>query len=43
VLNPGSVLGRRALVAPGTVLSGHLPAETIARQRGNVSFLPRRD
>jgi NDP-sugar pyrophosphorylase family protein len=43
VLNPGSVLGRRALVAPGTVFSGVLPAATIARQRGVVSHLPRRD
>ena len=43
VLNPGSVLGRRALVAPGTVFTGHLPDATIARQRGNVSLLPRRD
>ncbi len=43
VLNPGSVLGRRALVAPGTVFSGVLPAATIARQRGGVSHLPRRD
>lgn len=43
VLNPGSVIGRRALVAPGTVLTGFLPAAMIARQRGNVSFLPRRD
>ncbi len=43
VLNPGSVLGRRALVAPGTVFSGVLPDATIARQRGAVSHLPRRD
>lgn len=43
VLNPGSVLGPRALVAPGTVFSGHLPCATIARQRSTVSFLPRRD
>lgn len=43
VLNPGSVLGKYALVAPGTVLTGLLPAHTIARQRGNVSHLPRRD
>jgi NDP-sugar pyrophosphorylase family protein len=43
VLNPGSVLGRRSLVAPGTVFSGHLPDATIARQRGAVSHLPRRD
>lgn len=43
VLNPGSVLGRRALVAPGTVFTGYLPDATIARQRGAVSHLPRRD
>jgi N-acetylglucosamine-1-phosphate uridyltransferase (contains nucleotidyltransferase and I-patch acetyltransferase domains) len=43
VLNPGSVLGKYALVAPGTVFTGHLPAHTIARQRGNLSHLPRRD
>lgn len=43
VLNPGSVLGPRALVAPGTVLTGYLPPATIARQRGSVTHLPRRD
>lgn len=43
VLNPGSVLGKRALVAPGTMMTGYLPPATIARQRGNVSHLPRRD
>ncbi|MFH1496252.1 MAG: UDP-N-acetylglucosamine diphosphorylase [Verrucomicrobiota bacterium] len=42
VLNPGSVLGRRALVAPLTSFSGVLPADTIARQRGNLSQIPRR-
>lgn len=42
VLNPGSVLGPRALVMPGTVFTGHLPAATIARQRGAVNYLPRR-
>jgi NDP-sugar pyrophosphorylase family protein len=43
VLNPGCVLGKYSLVAPGTVLTGYLPAHTIARQRGSVSHLPRRD
>ncbi len=43
VLNPGSVLGKRALVAPGTSFTGYLPPATIARQRGSVSHLPRRD
>jgi NDP-sugar pyrophosphorylase family protein len=42
VLNPGSVLGPRALVMPGTVFTGHLPADTIARQRGALSHMPRR-
>lgn len=43
VLNPGSVLGKRSLVAPLTSFSGVLPANTIARQRGNLSQIPRRD
>ena len=43
VLNPGSVLGKRALVTPGTSFTGYLPPATIARQRGSVSHLPRRD
>lgn len=43
VLNPGSILGKRALVMPTTPFSGYLPAETIARVRGTVSQMPRRD
>lgn len=43
VLNPGSILGKRALVAPLTSFSGVLPADTIARQRGTLSQIPRRD
>jgi NDP-sugar pyrophosphorylase family protein len=43
VLNPGSILGKRALVMPTTSFSGYLPAETIARMRGTVSQMPRRD
>ena len=43
VLNPGSLLGRRALVAPGTVFSGYLPPATIARSRQSVLTVPRRD
>ena len=42
VLNPGSVLGPRALVMPGTVFTGYLPADTIARQRAALSHIPRR-
>lgn len=43
VLQPGAILGRRALVMPLTSFSGHLPAATIAGQRQAVVKLPRRD
>lgn len=43
VLNPGSVLGRRALVTPCTPFSGYLPAATIARVRTQLATIPRRD
>jgi len=43
VLNPGSVLGKRALVMPTVAFAGYLPAETIARTRAAVTQMPRRD
>jgi len=43
VLNPGTMLGKRALIMPTTAFSGYLPAETIARIRGTVTQMPRRD
>lgn len=43
VLNPGTLLGKRALVTPCTAFSGYLPADTIARSRASVSTIPRRD
>jgi UDP-N-acetylglucosamine diphosphorylase / glucose-1-phosphate thymidylyltransferase / UDP-N-acetylgalactosamine diphosphorylase / glucosamine-1-phosphate N-acetyltransferase / galactosamine-1-phosphate N-acetyltransferase len=43
VLNPGTILGKRALVMPTTAFSGYLPAETIARVRRTVTQMPRRD
>ena len=43
VLNPGAVLGRRALVAPAMSFSGFLPASTIAHTRASVKLSPRRD
>jgi UDP-N-acetylglucosamine diphosphorylase / glucose-1-phosphate thymidylyltransferase / UDP-N-acetylgalactosamine diphosphorylase / glucosamine-1-phosphate N-acetyltransferase / galactosamine-1-phosphate N-acetyltransferase len=43
VLNPGSVLGRRALVMPTMAFSGYLPPATIARVRQAVTMIPRRD
>ena len=43
VLNPGTVLGHRALVMPTVAFSGYLPPATIAKVRGGVTLLPRRD
>jgi NDP-sugar pyrophosphorylase family protein len=43
VLNPGTVLGKRALVMPTVAFGGFLPANTIAKARTTVTFLPRRD
>ncbi len=43
VLNPGSVLGKRALVSPTTSFTGYLPADTIAFSRQPVKTIPRRD
>ena len=43
VLQPGAVLGRRALVMPLTAFAGVLPAATIARARQTVTTVPRRD
>jgi UDP-N-acetylglucosamine diphosphorylase / glucose-1-phosphate thymidylyltransferase / UDP-N-acetylgalactosamine diphosphorylase / glucosamine-1-phosphate N-acetyltransferase / galactosamine-1-phosphate N-acetyltransferase len=42
VLNPGTVLGRRALVSPAIAVSGHVPAATIAHARTAVKLIPRR-
>jgi NDP-sugar pyrophosphorylase family protein len=43
VLNPGTILGRRALVMPTTAFAGFLPAATIARSRAVLQTFPRRD
>lgn len=43
VLQPGTLLGKRALVMPTVAFGGYLPAATIARVRQTVTFLPRRD
>lgn len=42
VLNPGAILGRRALVMPAMSFTGVLAANTIARVRQAVSTIPRR-
>lgn len=43
VLNPGTLLGPRALVTPCTAFSGYLPAGTLARSRPVITTEPRRD
>jgi NDP-sugar pyrophosphorylase family protein len=43
VLQPGAILGRRALVMPLTAFAGVLPAATIARNRQTITTVPRRD
>ena len=43
VLQPGTLLGPRALVMPTMAFGGYLPPATIARVRDQVSTFPRRD
>ena len=43
VLNPGTLLGPRALVSPAIAVGGFVPAATIAHARVAVKFIPRRD
>jgi len=43
VLQPGTIMGKRALVMPTVAYGGYLPAATIARIRATVITQPRRD
>ena len=43
VLNPGSILGKRALVMPGMAFRGSLPANTIAFKKEPIFTAPRMD
>lgn len=43
VLNPGTLLGPRALVSPAIAVNGYIPAATIAHARPQVKFIPRRE
>jgi len=43
VLNPGTLLGPRALVAPAIAFGGYLPAAHVGRPRYTVSAEPRRN
>jgi NDP-sugar pyrophosphorylase family protein len=42
VLNPGSIIGRRSIVYPGSQWRGVLPADSIAKYRQSFSVLARR-
>ncbi|MBU3666071.1 MAG: UDP-N-acetylglucosamine diphosphorylase [Chthoniobacterales bacterium] len=41
VLSPGSVVGREAMIYPGTQWKGVLPARTIAKLRQQIELAPR--
>jgi UDP-N-acetylglucosamine diphosphorylase / glucose-1-phosphate thymidylyltransferase / UDP-N-acetylgalactosamine diphosphorylase / glucosamine-1-phosphate N-acetyltransferase / galactosamine-1-phosphate N-acetyltransferase len=43
VLQPGTLLGKRALVMPTMAFGGYLPPATIARVRATITTMPRRD
>jgi len=43
VLNPGTLLGRRALVSPAISVSGHIPEATMVHARSAGKLIPRRD
>jgi UDP-N-acetylglucosamine diphosphorylase / glucose-1-phosphate thymidylyltransferase / UDP-N-acetylgalactosamine diphosphorylase / glucosamine-1-phosphate N-acetyltransferase / galactosamine-1-phosphate N-acetyltransferase len=43
VLNPGTILGKRALVTPSITVGGVIPAAMIAHARFSVTLIPRRD
>ncbi len=42
VLNPGSIVGRGALIYPGVNWRGFLPANLIAKNKSEVEVVPRR-
>ena len=42
VLNPGSLIGRRSLLYPGTIWKGVLPENSIVRGRTEYQIVPRR-
>lgn len=43
VLQPGTILGPRALVMPTLAYGGYLPAAHIAKERVSITTFPRRD
>lgn len=42
VLNPGSIIGRGAVVYPNTNWRGHLPANNIAKNKGEIEVVVKR-
>ena len=43
VLQPGTLIGKRGLVMPTLAFGGYLPAAHLAKGRGGVTMIPRRD
>lgn len=43
VLNPGTLLGKRALVMPTLAFGGYLPEAHLAKVRTTITTIPRRD
>jgi NDP-sugar pyrophosphorylase family protein len=43
VINPGSLIGRRTILYPGTVWKGVAPANSIVKTRQEHEVIPRRD
>ena len=43
VLQPGTLLGKRAIVMPTLAFGGYLPAAHLAKGRTTMSMIPRRD
>lgn len=43
VLQPGTLIGQRGLVMPTLAFGGYLPEAHLAKERGSISMIPRRD
>lgn len=43
VLQPGTLIGQRGLVMPTLAFGGYLPEAHLAKERGSITMIPRRD
>ncbi len=43
VLQPGTLIGQRGLVMPTLAFGGYLPEAHLAKERGTITMIPRRD